>query len=163
MVISRFLVASACLSLWCASATAQTETWQRDIELGQKARRAQNLDEAGKHFKAAVQEARSAQGNELELAESLDGLAAVYRDQNKYARSEALYKQSLSIKERILGPWHLSVAETLDNLAGLLSSRRKHDQAEPLYKRAHQIREQALVEHPDVYVEGVPKPVAPPK
>src|SRR5947208_1090793 len=129
MVSSWFMVASACLSLLCTSTAAHAESWEKHIELGQQARRAQHLAEAEKHFKAAAQEARNAEGKELQLAESLDGLAAVYRDQNKYAKSETLYKQSLSIKERILGPWHLSVAETLDNLAGLLSSQRKHDQA----------------------------------
>ena len=163
MINCRLMFAAISLGIVVNAAAGNDETWEKHIELGQKAREAQQLGEAEKQFKAAVQEAQNAGGKGLPLAESLSGLAAVYRDENKYAKSEALYKQSLGIKERVLGPWHLGVAETLDNIAGLMSSQGKYGKAQPLYKRAHQIREQAMVEHPDVYVDGVPVPVAHPK
>lgn len=155
--------AAAATVLLCASANAQTDSWKTHMELGRQAREARRFNEAEKQFKAAADDAKRTPGKELLQAESLDALAVAYRDQNKYAKGEAAYKQSLSIRELILGPWHPKLAETLDNLAGMLSSEDKQDQALPLYKRAREIREQAMVEHPDVYVDGVRVPVTEPK
>jgi len=161
MVHSSLVIAAASLGLLCMPAAAQT--WEKYMESGQQARTAQDFPNAEKQFKAAIHEAQYSGGGGLQLAESLDGLAAVYRDQKRYSWSEALYKESLAIKETILGPWHPSLAETLDNLIGVLESQGKHQRAELLDKRAHQIREQAVATHPDVYVDGVPKPVLHPK
>ena len=161
IVRSSLIFAVAFLVLLCMPAAAQTR--EKDTESGQQARTAQDFRNAEKQFKAAIHEARHSGASGLQLAESLDGLAAVYRDQKKYAASETLYKETLAIKETILGPWHPSLAETLDNLSGVFESQGKHQQAEPLDKRAHQIREQAVAIHPDVYVDGVPKPVLHPK
>ena len=72
-------------------------------------------------------------------------------DQRKYAEAEPLYKRSLAIREKALGPEHPDVAKSLDNLAQLYDSQRKYAEAEPLYKRSLAIREKALgPEHPDV-------------
>jgi tetratricopeptide (TPR) repeat protein len=161
MIGSSFMVATASLSLLCTSAAAQN--WKKYMELGGQEETAQNLGESEKQFKAAIKEAHKSGGNELQLAESLDGLAALYEDRKKYSRSEALYRQSLNIREMILGSWNLTVAQSLDNLARLLDSQGKHKRAEPLYRRAHQIREHALAAHPDIYIDGVPKPVLLPK
>ena len=129
----------------------------------EQAKTAQRPEEAEKHFKAAIREAQHAGGKDLRLAESLDGLALLYRDQKKFSKSEALYQQSLSVKEAVLGPWDLSVAATLDDLASVITSQGKSDQAQPYDKRAHEIRDRALATHPDVYLNGVRKDVVPPK
>lgn len=42
--------------------------------------------------------------------------------QGKYEEAKPLYKRSLAIREKVLGPDHLEVAEGLNNLSGLLLS-----------------------------------------
>ncbi len=67
------------------------------------------------------------------------------------AQAEPLYKRSLAIWEKALGPEHPHVAASLGNLAGLYQAQGKYAKAEPLYKRSLAIDEKALgPEHPYV-------------
>lgn len=75
---------------------------------------------------------------------SLNNLAELYRNQGKYADAEPLYRQSLAIWEKVLGPDHPDVATSLNNLALLYRAQGKYVEAEPLYKRSLAIREQSL-------------------
>ncbi|CAN0543301.1 unnamed protein product, partial [Laminaria digitata] len=71
--------------------------------------------------------------------------------QGNYAEAGPLYKRSLAIKEKALGPEHPSVATSLNNLAGLLETQGNYAEAGPLYKRSLAIAEKALgPEHPSV-------------
>jgi RNA polymerase sigma factor (sigma-70 family) len=85
------------------------------------------------------------------VATSLNNLAELYRDQGQYGAAEPLYKRSLAILEKALGPQHIYVGYSLGNLAGLYKDQGQYGAAEPLYKRALAILEKALgPEHPDV-------------
>ena len=53
------------------------------------------------------------------VAESLNNLAGLYRDQGKYAEAQLLYNRSLAIDYKVLGPEHPWVATDLNNLAEL--------------------------------------------
>jgi CHAT domain-containing protein len=69
----------------------------------------------------------------------------------RYADTEPLYKRSLAIYEKALGPDHPNVATSLNNLAELYRQQGRDEDAEPLYKRSLAIREEALgPDHPDV-------------
>ena len=70
------------------------------------------------------------------MATSLNNLAELYRDQGQYAQAEPLYKRSLAIREKALGPDHPDVATSLNNLAVLYNAQGQYAQAEPLYKRS---------------------------
>ncbi len=75
----------------------------------------------------------------------------LYRSQGRYAEAEPLYKRSLGIHEKALGPDHPDVGTSLNNLALLYESQGRYAEAEPLYKRSLGIREKALgPDHPDV-------------
>ena len=81
----------------------------------------------------------------------LTNLAALYKATGRYAEAEPLYKQSLVIAEKALGPEHPGVAWKLQGLAGLYADQGRYADAEPLYKRALVIRVKALgPNHPDV-------------
>ncbi len=54
------------------------------------------------------------------MAQSLNNLAALYQDQDKYTEAEPLQKRSVAIFEKALGPDHPSVAVILGNYAVLL-------------------------------------------
>ena len=78
-------------------------------------------------------------------------LAWLYQGQGRYAEAESLYKQSLVIFEKALGPEHPDVAQSLNNLGELYRAQGKYSKAEPLYKRSLAIWEKALgPEHPNM-------------
>jgi CHAT domain-containing protein/Tfp pilus assembly protein PilF len=86
-------------------------------------------------------------------ADSLHNLARLYRIQSKYAEAEPLFRRSLEMREKILGPNHPEVAQNLNNLAVLYMNQGKYAEAEPLCRRALEMREKALEpNHPDVAV-----------
>jgi len=84
-------------------------------------------------------------------ADSLNNLAMLYKDQDKYVEAEPLYRRSLEIREKTLGPNHLDVAASLNDLAEIYYYQVKYAEAEPLYRRSLEIREKTLgPDHPDV-------------
>ena len=58
------------------------------------------------------------------LQRSLNNLAVLYDSPGRYADAEPLYKRSLAIGEKTLGPDHPDVAASLNNLADLYRSPR---------------------------------------
>ena len=90
---------------------------------------------------------------EIDLTNNLDKQANLYYKQGRYAEVEPLYKRSLAIKEKILGPEHPNVALSLYNLAYLYHNQGRYAEAERLYKRSLTINEKAFgTEHPYVAV-----------
>ena len=54
------------------------------------------------------------------MGQSLNNLAELYRAQGRYADAEPLFKRSLAILKKALGPKHPDVATILENYAALL-------------------------------------------
>lgn len=90
--------------------------------------------------------------NAPELATNLDHHARLYLPrflegdaitEGDCHQAESLFRRSLVIREKALGPEHLDVAESLDNLASLYKRQREYAKVEPLYRRALAIREMA--------------------
>ena len=87
---------------------------------------------------------------EIDLANNLDKQANLYYKQGHYAEVEPLYKRSLAINEKILGPDHPGVALSLNNLGLLYNKQGRYAEVEPLYKRSLAINEKILgSDHPD--------------
>ncbi|MBO0790394.1 MAG: tetratricopeptide repeat protein, partial [Ktedonobacteraceae bacterium] len=83
-----------------------------------------------------------------EVAETLNGLANLYRDQGKYEQAEPLYQRALDIRKQ-QGPTHPHTAFTLHDLANMYWDQGKYQQADPLYQQALAICEQRLgPDHP---------------
>ena len=74
------------------------------------------------------------------MAGSLYGLALLYGSQGQYEQAELLYKRSLAIREKAVGPDHPSVAMGLENLADLYRKTGREEAAIELEKRAAAIR-----------------------
>jgi tetratricopeptide (TPR) repeat protein len=86
-----------------------------------------------------------------EAARLLNQAAFYSQERGQYAEAEPLYKRSLAINEKALGPEHPHVATVLNNLALLYNVQGKYTEAEPLYKRSLAIDEKALgPDHPDL-------------
>jgi tetratricopeptide (TPR) repeat protein len=81
--------------------------------------------------------------------------AAILDGLQRYAESEAIYRQALEIYEATFGPEHYEVAATLHNLAATVSARDRAEEAEALYRRALAIKKNILGdENPDVALTG---------
>jgi tetratricopeptide (TPR) repeat protein len=81
----------------------------------------------------------------------LNDLARQYAGRGRFADAEPLYKRSLVLLDRLVGPEHPDVALTLSNLADLYMEQGRYGEAEPLLKRSLAIREKALgAYHQDV-------------
>jgi Tetratricopeptide repeat len=84
-------------------------------------------------------------------ASELNKRAIELDNAGRYSEAEPLYKQSLTIREKVLGPDNPDVAAALNNLAFLYQEQGRYAEAGPLYNRALVIKEKALGrDHPDV-------------
>ncbi len=82
------------------------------------------------------------------MATSLNNLAMLYQAQGRYAEAEPLYKRSLAIGEKALGPEHPNVAGSLENYSVLLSETGRGSEAVKLEARAKAIRAKRAKENP---------------
>jgi len=73
----------------------------------------------------------------------LNMLALVYGSQGKYAEAEPLFKRSLAIREKALGPEHPDVGRSLNYLAKLYRNMGKAEEASQLEERAKEIKSQS--------------------
>jgi tetratricopeptide (TPR) repeat protein len=71
-----------------------------------------------------------------DVANSLNNLADLYRQQGRYADAEEFNKRALAIWEKALGPDHLDVANSLNNLARIYLAGGQVDRAQPASTRA---------------------------
>jgi tetratricopeptide (TPR) repeat protein len=72
----------------------------------------------------------------VEEAAQLNQKALQLYEQGRYADAEPLYKRSLAISEKALGPDHPEVAFSMNDLAEVYEKQGRYADAEPLYERA---------------------------
>jgi tetratricopeptide (TPR) repeat protein len=78
------------------------------------------------------------------LALYFNNLAELYRSQGRYEEAEPLYKQALTLYQKLLGDRHPDVAIIINNLAVLYKSQGRYEEAEPLYKQALALKQELL-------------------
>ncbi|HLF82886.1 MAG TPA: CHAT domain-containing tetratricopeptide repeat protein [Blastocatellia bacterium] len=137
---------------------AATET-DRDLQEASKlGKEAERSREAGKYDQALLLAERSRAirekvlgTNHVDVAESLNNVAALYKEKGDYVRAEPLYQRALTITEKALGPDHPAVDRYVNNLAVLYYTKGDYAKAEPLYLHSLAISEKAVgPDHPDV-------------
>ena len=139
------------LLLWPAFTASQETSWEKYMEAAGKAYQQADYVKAEKLVKAALREAEKFGEQDPRFATSNNNLAELYRTRGNYAQAEPLYKRSLAIREKVLGPEHPNVASSLNNLALLYDNQSKYAEAEPLYRRALFVLTKALgPDHPNV-------------
>jgi tetratricopeptide (TPR) repeat protein len=80
----------------------------------------------------------------LDVAQSLNNLAELLREQGNYREAESLHRHALEIRENQLGIDHSDVAQSLNNQAVLQLNQGKYTEAEQLLCRALEILEKQL-------------------
>ena len=78
------------------------------------------------------------------LAQSLNDLGVLRREQGDFAGAERTLVEALAIRRRLLGPNHADTAETLDDLSGVYRRQGNSQRAEPLIREALEIRRKVL-------------------
>ncbi len=155
-----FAVSILCgLGMTAAPLHAEARNWDELTQAGQRALKEKRFAEAERHFKAALKEAERGRAKGVRLAASLDNLAEVYRAEKQLGKSEKLYRQALTIWERVLKGADPKLAQSVENLADVLTEQGKSKEGEALYQRSREIREKALAVHPEIYLDGRPKPI----
>ncbi len=125
---------------WPSPGFSQSTSWEQYTAAGTRAYQQGQYAEGEKLFLAALKEAEGFGQQDPRLAASLNNLAGLYRAQRKYAAAEPLYKRSLAIREKALGPDHPNVATSLEYIAVLYQKTGREKAAEKLEKRAAAIR-----------------------
>jgi tetratricopeptide (TPR) repeat protein len=80
----------------------------------------------------------------LDIANSLNNLAAVQAHRGQYDRALPLLEEALAMRRAALPPGHPDIATSLNNLASVHKSKGKYDRALPLYEEALAIYRAAL-------------------
>ena len=108
-----------------APCLAQATLWDGYIKDGNQAKEQGQYAKALKLYTLGLEEAEKFGPTDPRLAASLNNLAGLYDTQGDYAKAEPLYKRSLAIDEKALGPDHPNVAISLENYAVLLRATKR--------------------------------------
>ncbi|MDH3458332.1 MAG: serine/threonine-protein kinase [Gemmatimonadota bacterium] len=80
----------------------------------------------------------------LDVAESLERLAALLRERGGFVEAEPLLQRAVAIREQQLSPDHPDLANALANLGATYLEQGRYEDAEPVLRRALAIRERTL-------------------
>ncbi len=79
----------------------------------------------------------------------MSNLAGVLGRQGKYSEVEAMYRQTLARREKVLGAEHLDTLASIYCLAHFLARQHRYNEADPLYQRVCMGRKHVLgTDHP---------------
>ncbi|HEY9777590.1 MAG TPA: CHAT domain-containing tetratricopeptide repeat protein [Planktothrix sp.] len=133
--IPRHIIAlAACFSICCPIALGNgLSAWKVDFDSGKKSYERDDYPTAIKQLQTAASKCKA---ESTERAACLELLGRVYEDFGQGQRAEGLFKQSLEINQRRLGPHSLKLASVLTNLATVYRDSGREKEAEQLYKRA---------------------------
>ena len=108
---------------------------------------------AGEVVQRLVGIARAKGEETADVATALAGLAVVKRKLGDNASAEALYRDALRIREKVLDPRHMATVVTLEQLAEMCAARGNFSEALALLRRALATRELTSgPDHSTVYV-----------
>ncbi len=88
----------------------------------------------------------------LQVAISLNNLAAFYKSLEKFAEAEPLYLKAISLLEKLKGKEHPDVASCLNNLGDLYLACGKYLDSEKYYKEALSILEKKYGKSHETYL-----------
>src|SRR5208282_6260647 len=101
------LVGSAC---WAQISPFPSNDWYSLNDSGEKAYQRRQYAASENFLQAALRLAENFGPSDLRLATTLNDLGLLYRAEGKYKEAEPLYRRSLAIREKKLGPSDTAVA-----------------------------------------------------
>lgn len=112
-----------------------------------------NYDDPVALLRGAVAIRREQQGDppHPDLADALNNLGFVLGELGEHVEAEALFREALEMKRKVLGDAHSEIAMGLNNVAFTLHDQGKHDDAEAMYREALAMQRELLSEnHPAI-------------
>ncbi|KID85971.1 kinesin light chain [Metarhizium guizhouense ARSEF 977] len=101
------------------------------------------------HAQAALEFREHPEGGKVD-ASLLFNVAESYSLLGQYQKAERMYRQTLQLKEKVLGKEHPSTLSSMNNLALVLSYLGKYEEAKQMHRQTLQLKEKVLgKEHPD--------------
>ncbi|ORY56847.1 uncharacterized protein BCR38DRAFT_490295 [Pseudomassariella vexata] len=89
-------------------------------------------------------------GEHPDILHSINNLANILDSQGKYEEAERKYRQTLELREKVLGREHPGTLDSINNLANVLDSQGKYKESEKTHRQTPELREKVLGrEHPD--------------
>lgn len=119
---------------WSTPAITDEAGWTQRIQAAGTALFRGDYPEAERQTEAALKEAEEFGEHDWRLAMTLNKLAGLYRVQGRYDEAAALYRRSLAIDEKTLGPKHPNVTAGVNDLAELYRTQGRDDEAERLLR-----------------------------
>ena len=109
---------------------AQDPGWEKNAEVGSKARERGDYAEAERLLRLALAQVERLGKNDWRAAQVLDDLAQVLISRAKFGEAESFAKRSLTIREAAYGRDDLAVSSSLDTLAEVYEEQGKNTEAE---------------------------------
>ena len=158
----KYLVVTLCVTFLLSgkalaqSATGDPKAWKRYQSAGEKALKAKNSLEAERQFALAVAEAEKIRKGESKLLESLDNLAPLLLNHQKYDAAQAAFERLHDLYAKDLGSNHMRIAECLLGLASAYEYGKRLFEAEDALLRAKAIIERKTepTHTARIYVQG---------
>ncbi|KAI1506280.1 hypothetical protein F5X99DRAFT_129304 [Biscogniauxia marginata] len=98
----------------------------------------------------AVLGLRETSGDKEASIRLLFNIAQSYYILGKYNKAEQMHRQTLELRERVLGKEHPNTLISINNLAKVLRSQGKYEEAEQMHRQTLELRERVLGrEHPN--------------
>jgi tetratricopeptide (TPR) repeat protein len=143
--LAVLIATSQCLSAQTApplSRPAPEEfDWDHEIAVADDAYNDGNYIEAERHYRKSLDIAEQLHLTDAQRATSLASVAQALRYQKKFAEAEPLFRQALTIREKVLPANHPRTALTLEGLGACRFAADHLDEAETYFLRALAIRD----------------------
>jgi len=118
--------------------------WQTYLEVGSTAIQAGREEIAEQMLNSAIELARSLDDNGVQTAQKLCALAKTYSVHRRVRRALIIFKEALSIFEKIVGAYHPNTLATLDAIAQLYVAHNKLNKALPFFERAARLDDKLI-------------------
>jgi tetratricopeptide (TPR) repeat protein len=157
-IFSAGILTVALILTFTASLVSAEETWKKSLAQGNDNLTNQNIFQAEKCFKQAVNEIRFVPHTAEEKARCLTALANTLALENKTTEAAAIYQQSLETLETTYGKKSIRLTPPLFALGSLYESAGDHRLAMDYYNRAIGINEKHFGPYSPEFANWLPSP-----
>ena len=144
MVFSVGLLAAEVIPPTSRTRAVRMEGWREALAEAERLLRAGDAGAAEDQYRGVIDASEASGEAGLLVARAVDGLADIYRQQERFDEARELYARSAAMWERLLGSRQPRLAVTLHNLALVEAARGERGDAERHLLRAIEIFEGSL-------------------
>jgi tetratricopeptide (TPR) repeat protein len=141
--VAAFQVHAGEYPSWSRERAALLEDWRTKLEAAEELSEREEFDRAEALYLELLDDAARSESEGLLVARAADGLADLYRLQERPSEAAELYRRAVAMWDRLLGPGQPRLAVTLHNLGTVCLKLGERGEAERHLKRALAIWEES--------------------